>query len=102
MIANATLATTALHVAIGVSPPQCGCICFFYNMSFKLFDMLQLGPAQGGGCSNINQTLGWIQQPPLSISLGQVPPSLLGGEISHDGHDPEKLCHGEWFSKSGV
>lgn len=68
-------------------------------MSVKLSDMLQLGPAQGGGCSNINQTLGRIQQPPLSVSLGQVPPRLLGGAVSHDGHAPEKLCHGEWFSK---
>lgn len=60
MIAIATPAITALHVAITaivVSPPlgedTSASATTRQLRLIKLSDMLQLGPAQGGGCTNI-------------------------------------------------
>jgi len=107
-IAVATPAITALHVAITAvgyhlhGEDTSASATTRQLRLIKLSDTLQLGPAQGGGCTNIIRTLGQILQPSLCISSGQVPLRLFGGATSHNGHAPEKLCRGEWFSKSGL
>ena len=106
-IVVAAPAITALHVsiaAVGVSPPLYGGISAKIHQLWllKLPEVSQLEAAQGKGCTKIIQAVGWILQPSLCVSPGQILHKLLGVSGSQDGHTPVKCCHAEQFSKSSL
>lgn len=107
MIVVAARAVTVLHVsvaAIGVSTPLYGGISAKIHQLrlLKLPEVSQLEAAQGKGCTKIIQALGWILQPSLCASPGQILHRLLGVSVSQDSHTTVKCCHAEQFSKSSL